>query len=82
MNFPVQIQVILEHRQCLLLVRLCFYENKIVYRLSNERKKKKLNDIVDRLISFRGGVLTPGIAFARTSLKDYLEKNGITFAEK
>jgi len=35
----------------------------------------------DRL-PIKGGVLTPGIAFARTSLKDYLEKNGITFAEK
>ena len=35
----------------------------------------------DRL-PFRGGVLTPGVAFARTSLKDYLQKNGITFTEK
>jgi short subunit dehydrogenase-like uncharacterized protein len=31
---------------------------------------------------YRGGVLTPAVAFGRTSLMNYLEKEGITFTQK
>jgi hypothetical protein len=30
----------------------------------------------------RGGVLTPGAAFGRTILMDYLEKEGMSFIQK
>ena len=46
------------------------------------KETKGIEGMFHRSISFRGGVLTPGVAFARTSLKEYLQKNGLTFAEK
>jgi short subunit dehydrogenase-like uncharacterized protein len=51
-----------------------------VYQSS--KKKNLFRWGFDWRFFFRGGVLTPGAAFGRTILLDYLEKEGILFNRK